>query len=107
MVCVRLTSRHCHDRREWATSHVNRRRNEWSNVLFSDESRFSVHTDNRRIFIWRDRGNLVENTVEVEDKSHKEEDNGESEDLAEDLQFESGVGIDALFHVTYMQKKIP
>ncbi|GFX30606.1 transposable element Tcb2 transposase [Trichonephila clavipes] len=35
--------------------HVNWRRNEWSNVLFSDESRFSVHPDNRRIFIWRDR----------------------------------------------------
>ncbi|GFT62277.1 transposable element Tcb2 transposase [Trichonephila clavipes] len=25
-------------------------------VLFSDESRFSFHPDNRRIFIWRDRG---------------------------------------------------
>ncbi|GFX92299.1 transposable element Tcb2 transposase [Trichonephila clavipes] len=47
---VRLTSRHRRDRREWATEHVNWRRNEWSNV-FSDESRFSVHPDNRRIFI--------------------------------------------------------
>ncbi|GFV02813.1 hypothetical protein TNCV_2304461 [Trichonephila clavipes] len=28
---------------------------------------------------------LVENTVEVEDKSHEEEDNGESEELVEDL----------------------
>ncbi|GFU82301.1 transposable element Tcb2 transposase [Trichonephila clavipes] len=56
MVCVRLTSRHRRDRREWATEHVNWGRNEWSNVLFSDESRFSVHPDNRRIFIWRDRG---------------------------------------------------
>ncbi|GFV52929.1 transposable element Tcb2 transposase [Trichonephila clavipes] len=54
-VCVRLTSRHRRDRREWAKEHVNWRRNEWSNVLFSDESRFSVHPDNRRIFIWRDR----------------------------------------------------
>ncbi|GFW84812.1 transposable element Tcb2 transposase [Trichonephila clavipes] len=36
MVCVRLTSRHRRDRREWATKHVNWRRNEWSNVLFSD-----------------------------------------------------------------------
>ncbi|GFU22256.1 transposable element Tcb2 transposase [Trichonephila clavipes] len=44
MVCVRLTSRHHRDRREW------------SFVLFSDESHFSVHPDNRRIFIWRDRG---------------------------------------------------
>ncbi|GFV60097.1 transposable element Tcb2 transposase [Trichonephila clavipes] len=34
MVCVRLTSRHRPDRREWATEHVNWRRNEWSNVLF-------------------------------------------------------------------------
>ncbi|GFX42449.1 transposable element Tcb2 transposase [Trichonephila clavipes] len=56
MVCVRLTSRHRCDRREWATEHVNWRRNEWSNVPFSDESRFSVHPDNKRIFIWRDRG---------------------------------------------------
>ncbi|GFV39183.1 transposable element Tcb2 transposase [Trichonephila clavipes] len=56
MVCVRLTSRHCRDRRDWATDHVNWRRNEWSNVLFSDESRFSVHPDNRRISIWRNRG---------------------------------------------------
>ncbi|GFX75944.1 uncharacterized protein TNCV_2239151 [Trichonephila clavipes] len=47
---------------------------------------------------------LVDNTVEVEDKSHEEEDNGESEELAEDLEFESGVGIDALFHVTYAEK---
>ncbi|GFX45077.1 transposable element Tcb2 transposase [Trichonephila clavipes] len=58
MVCVKLTSRHRHDRREWVSEHVNWRRNEWSNVLFSDESRFSVYPDNRRIFIWRDRGNL-------------------------------------------------
>ncbi|GFW57732.1 transposable element Tcb2 transposase [Trichonephila clavipes] len=56
MVCVRLTSRHHRDRREWATEHVNWRINEWSNFLFSNESRFSVHPDNRSIFIWRDRG---------------------------------------------------
>ncbi|GFS81072.1 transposable element Tcb2 transposase [Trichonephila clavipes] len=56
MVCVRLTSRHRRDLRECATEHVNWRRNEWSNVLFSDESRFSAQPDNRRIFIWRDRG---------------------------------------------------
>ncbi|GFU20007.1 transposable element Tcb2 transposase [Trichonephila clavipes] len=54
MVCVRLTSMHRRDRREWATERVNWRRNEWSNVLFSDESRFSVHPNNRRIFIWRE-----------------------------------------------------
>ncbi|GFX00885.1 transposable element Tcb2 transposase [Trichonephila clavipes] len=56
MVCVRLTSWHRRDHREWATEHVNWRRNEWSNVLFSDESRFSVHPNNMLIFIWRERG---------------------------------------------------
>ncbi|GFY04048.1 transposable element Tcb2 transposase [Trichonephila clavipes] len=56
IVCVTLTSRYRRDCRKWATEHVNSRRNEWSNVLFSDESRFSVHPDNRRIFIWRDHG---------------------------------------------------
>ncbi|GFU97344.1 transposable element Tcb2 transposase [Trichonephila clavipes] len=55
MVCVRLTSRHRSDRSEWATEHVNWRRNEWSYV-FSNESRISVHPDNRHIFIWRVRG---------------------------------------------------
>ncbi|GFW24085.1 transposable element Tcb1 transposase [Trichonephila clavipes] len=53
---VSLTSRHRRDRWECKSEHVNWRRNEWSNVLFSDESRFSVHPDNRRIFIWRERG---------------------------------------------------
>ncbi|GFV96529.1 BED-type domain-containing protein [Trichonephila clavipes] len=51
----------------------------------------------------------AKNTVEVEDKSH-EEDNDESEELVEDLdkaldlEFESGVGTDALFYVTYAEK---
>ncbi|GFW69813.1 transposable element Tcb2 transposase [Trichonephila clavipes] len=40
MVCVRLTLKHRRDNGEWTTEHVNWRRNEWSNVLFSDESRF-------------------------------------------------------------------
>ncbi|GFX00580.1 transposable element Tcb2 transposase [Trichonephila clavipes] len=56
MECVILTSRHRRDRREWATEHVNWRRTGWSNVLFSGESCFSVHPDDRRIFIWRDHG---------------------------------------------------
>ena len=49
MVCVTLTARHRGAHREWATQHVNWRRYEWRNILFSDESRFSVHPDNRRI----------------------------------------------------------
>ncbi|GFU61233.1 transposable element Tcb2 transposase [Trichonephila clavipes] len=56
MLCVRLTSRHRRDCREWTTDHVNWRSNEWRSVLFSDESHFSVHPDNRHIYIWRDLG---------------------------------------------------
>ncbi|GFU26561.1 transposable element Tcb2 transposase [Trichonephila clavipes] len=56
MVRVRLTSRQRRDRREWATEHVNWRRIECINVLFSDESQFSDHPDNRRIFTWWDCG---------------------------------------------------
>ncbi|GFX79254.1 transposable element Tcb2 transposase [Trichonephila clavipes] len=40
MVCVRLTSKHRRDHREWATEHVNWRRNEWSNALFLKSSVF-------------------------------------------------------------------
>ena len=45
MVCVTLTARHRKARRSWPTDHVNWRRNEWRNILFSDESRFYVHLD--------------------------------------------------------------
>ncbi|GFX70509.1 hypothetical protein TNCV_874831 [Trichonephila clavipes] len=71
---------------------------------------FGITTEKHIVAYVTDGANLVENTVEVEDKSHEEEDNGESEELAEDLdkaldlEFESGVGIDALFHVTYAEK---
>ncbi|GFS34108.1 BED-type domain-containing protein, partial [Nephila pilipes] len=53
---------------------------------------------------------LGENIVEREDKSHEEEDNDEREELIEDLdkaldlEFESGVGTDASFHITYAEK---
>ncbi|GFU33513.1 BED-type domain-containing protein [Nephila pilipes] len=53
---------------------------------------------------------LGENIVEIEDKSHEEENNDESEELIEDLdkaldlEFESGVGTDASFHITYAEK---
>ncbi|GFS88004.1 uncharacterized protein NPIL_428081 [Nephila pilipes] len=52
---------------------------------------------------------LGESIVEIEDKSH-EEDNDESEELIEDLdksldlEFEIGVGTDASFHITYAEK---
>ena len=35
---------------------VHWRRNEWHNILFFDDSRFSLHPDNRLIFTWREYG---------------------------------------------------
>ncbi|GFU81952.1 transposable element Tcb2 transposase [Trichonephila clavipes] len=70
MVCVRLTSRHRRDCRDWATEHVNWRRNEWNNFIFSEGSRFFVHPDNRRIFIRRERGSrniLLSSCTKVSD----------------------------------------
>ncbi|GFX87366.1 transposable element Tcb2 transposase [Trichonephila clavipes] len=33
---------------------------EWANVMFSDESRFSLSSDSRRVKIWRERGTRFE-----------------------------------------------
>ncbi|GFV38480.1 transposable element Tcb2 transposase [Trichonephila clavipes] len=56
MVCVRLTSRHRRYRREWATEHVNWRRNEWSNVLFLTSPVFLFI---RIIGVFSSRGTVV------------------------------------------------
>jgi transposase len=56
MVCVPLTNSHRRERLNWARDHHTWSQNQWANVLFSDESRFSLETDSRRIFIWRESG---------------------------------------------------
>ncbi|GBL74815.1 hypothetical protein AVEN_243666-1 [Araneus ventricosus] len=42
MVCVSLTESHRAARRKWSQEHLLWERDEWSNVLFTDESHFSV-----------------------------------------------------------------
>ncbi|GFR28221.1 hypothetical protein TNCT_593951 [Trichonephila clavata] len=46
---VMLTARYHRARKKCAKEHVNWRRNEKGNIRFSD---FSVHPENRRMFIW-------------------------------------------------------
>lgn len=53
-VHVMLTVRHCGTSKKRATNHKNGRKNEWYNILFSDESCFSVHFYNKHIFIWKE-----------------------------------------------------
>ncbi|GFW51015.1 transposable element Tcb2 transposase [Trichonephila clavipes] len=56
MVCIPLTPRHCAARRRWAAEHRDWEQNDWSQVLFTDESRFSLECDTRHVLVWRDRG---------------------------------------------------
>ena len=51
-----LTQRHRQARLQWAREHRGRTLNQWSRVLFSDESRFTVDHNDGRIRVWRRRG---------------------------------------------------
>ncbi|GFW81185.1 transposable element Tcb2 transposase [Trichonephila clavipes] len=56
MVCIPLTPRHRAARRRWAAEHRDWEQHDWSHGLFTDESRFSLESDTRRVLVWRDRG---------------------------------------------------
>ncbi|UYV78948.1 hypothetical protein LAZ67_17000439, partial [Cordylochernes scorpioides] len=56
MVCIPLTPAHRRARLKWCLEHHAWTHDQWANVLFSDESRFSLSTDSRRVFIWREPG---------------------------------------------------
>lgn len=45
-------------RLEWAHEHLQWGHQEWSTILFTDESRFGLHPDSRRLRVWRQPGNL-------------------------------------------------
>ncbi|GFW20485.1 HTH_Tnp_Tc3_2 domain-containing protein [Trichonephila clavipes] len=56
MVCIPLTPRHRAARRRWEAEHRDWEQHDWSQMLFTDESRFSLECDTRRVLVWRDRG---------------------------------------------------
>nr|CAH7717573.1 unnamed protein product [Callosobruchus chinensis] len=51
-----LTARHRTARLQWARAHQDRLLPKWRNVLFSDESRFGLVSDDYRERVWRERG---------------------------------------------------
>ncbi|GFU21879.1 transposable element Tcb2 transposase [Trichonephila clavipes] len=55
-VCIPLTSAHKRARLNWSLKHQHWSVAEWANLMFSDESRFSLSSDSRRVTIWRERG---------------------------------------------------
>ncbi|UYV82660.1 hypothetical protein LAZ67_22000421 [Cordylochernes scorpioides] len=56
MVCIPLTSVYRRARLNWCLEHHAWTHDQLANVLFSDESIFSLNTDSRRVFIWREPG---------------------------------------------------
>ncbi|GFV56569.1 HTH_Tnp_Tc3_2 domain-containing protein [Trichonephila clavipes] len=64
--CVPLTATHCRLRLIWNREHVLWTPQQWSCVMFSDESRFSLQSDSHRTLIWRSPGTRYhqENTIE-------------------------------------------
>ncbi|GFT34449.1 transposable element Tcb2 transposase [Trichonephila clavipes] len=59
-VCIPLTPAHKHARLNWSLNHQHWCMGEWANGMFSDESRFSLSSDSRRVTIWRERGTRFE-----------------------------------------------
>ena len=55
-ICVPLKSRHRRERLKWTCQHVHWTHDQWRAVLFTDESRFSLQSDSRRVLIWRKPG---------------------------------------------------
>ncbi|GFV31567.1 DDE_3 domain-containing protein [Trichonephila clavipes] len=64
--CVPLTAIHCRLRLSWSRQHALWTPQQWSYVMFSDESSFSLQSDSRRTLIWRTPGSRYhqENTIE-------------------------------------------
>ncbi|GFV38165.1 transposable element Tcb1 transposase [Trichonephila clavipes] len=64
--CFPLTATHCHLRLTWSREHALWISQQWSCVIFSDESKFSLQSESRRILIWRAPGTRYhqENTIE-------------------------------------------
>ncbi|GFT33773.1 transposable element Tcb2 transposase [Trichonephila clavipes] len=64
--CVLLTATHCRLRLTWSREHALWTPQQWSCMMFSDESRFSLQSDSRRTLIWRAPGIRYhqENTIE-------------------------------------------
>ncbi|UYV76808.1 hypothetical protein LAZ67_14002078 [Cordylochernes scorpioides] len=54
IICVPLTPPQKRARKRWCRQHVAWNPDEWRRVMFTDESRFSLNSDSRRVFVWRE-----------------------------------------------------
>ncbi|GFS52834.1 hypothetical protein TNCV_3122331 [Trichonephila clavipes] len=74
MVCIPLTSRQHVVRRKWVSEHRDWMQSEWSKVLFTDESQFSLACEARLALILREKG-PQNNPILVQEKSHSRRSN--------------------------------
>ncbi|GFW43570.1 transposable element Tcb1 transposase [Trichonephila clavipes] len=63
--CVPLTATHCRLLLTWSREHALRTPQQWSFVMFSDESRFSLQSGSRRTLIWRAPGNILSSRTDL------------------------------------------
>ncbi|GFX06329.1 HTH_Tnp_Tc3_2 domain-containing protein [Trichonephila clavipes] len=64
--CVSLTATHCHLRLTWSREYALWTPQQWSCVMFSDESRFSFQSDSYRTLIWRAPGTRYHQEKNIE-----------------------------------------
>ncbi|GBN11730.1 hypothetical protein AVEN_98779-1 [Araneus ventricosus] len=70
-VCVPLSVQSRGARLKWCRQHVNWTVSDWGNVMFTDESRFALQPDDKRVRVWREQGirnrpeNITHSAVEA------------------------------------------
>ncbi|GBN14991.1 Transposable element Tcb2 transposase [Araneus ventricosus] len=60
--CTALTPKHRRLRLQWCHSRATWNATDWQNVVFSDESRFVLGTDDNRVRVWRCHGERCNST---------------------------------------------
>ncbi|GFU96295.1 HTH_Tnp_Tc3_2 domain-containing protein [Trichonephila clavipes] len=79
--CVPLTATHCRLPLTWSREHALWTPQQWSCVMFSDESRFSLQSDSRRILIWRTPGTVTTKRTQLNDTVTVVQDGSFAEEL--------------------------
>nr|CAH7756314.1 unnamed protein product [Callosobruchus chinensis] len=64
-----LTARHRTARLQWARAHQDWLLPQWRNVLFSDESRFGLVSDDYRERVWRETGGQNRLATAIDDNA--------------------------------------
>ncbi|GFT99188.1 HTH_Tnp_Tc3_2 domain-containing protein [Trichonephila clavipes] len=79
--CVPLTATYCRLRLTWSREHALGTPQQWSCVMFSDESSFSLESDSRRTLIWRVPGTIITKRKPLNDTVTMAQDGSFGEEL--------------------------